>query len=58
MWKIRKFSLQSGFEMTTRMMDEVLTNSTTEAVMSQYSSAYILIPTYLLPISGTVKYLY
>jgi len=32
MWKIRKFSLQSGLEvMTTRMMDEVLTNGTTEA---------------------------
>jgi len=27
MWKIRKLSLQSGFElMTTRMIDEVLTN--------------------------------
>jgi len=32
MWKIRKFSLQSGFEhMATRMVDEVLTNWTTEA---------------------------
>jgi len=32
MWKIRKCSLQSGLElMTTRMIDEVLTNRTTEA---------------------------
>jgi len=31
MWKIRKFSLQSGLElMTTRMINEVLTNWTTE----------------------------
>jgi len=49
MWKIRKFSIQSGLElMTTRMIDEVLTNSTTEAVMSQYSRTYILIPTYYI----------
>jgi len=32
MWKTRKFPLQSGLElMTTRMIDEVLTNSTTQA---------------------------
>jgi len=32
MWKIRKFSLQSGLElMTTRMIDEDPTNWTTEA---------------------------
>jgi len=30
MWKIRKFSLQSGL-ITTRMIDEVLTIRTTEA---------------------------
>jgi len=33
MWRIRKFSLQSGLElMTTRMIDEVLANCTTETV--------------------------
>jgi len=32
MWKIRKFSLQSGFELvTTRLIDQVITNWTTEA---------------------------
>jgi len=32
MWKIRKFSLQSGLELiTTRLIDVVLTNATTEA---------------------------
>jgi len=32
MWKIRKYSLQSGLELTTtRMLDEVSTNWTTDA---------------------------
>jgi len=32
MWKIRKFTLQSGLKLiTTRMIDDVLTNRTTDA---------------------------
>jgi len=35
MWKIKKISHQSGLElMTTRMIDEVLANGTTEAVFN------------------------
>jgi len=47
MWKIRKCSLQSWIElMTTRMIDEVLTNWTTEAgictfKVRSFSSTYV-----------------
>jgi len=37
MWKIIKFSLQPGLElMTTRMIDEVLTNWAKEALLLSY----------------------
>jgi len=41
MWKIRKFSLQSGFEvMITRMIDEVYTNWTIEAECDSVNNLY------------------
>jgi len=43
MWKIRKFSLQSGLElMPTRLIDEVLTNCSAEAGYFYYFRQFLI----------------
>jgi len=56
MWKIRKFSHQSGLELTTtRLIDEVLTNSTTEFIQQGRLSGKTHISVSLLSAWGQSK---